>query len=344
MSRNFPRTAIVGATGAVGQTMLELFIERDIQPAELRLVASSSSAGRRINHRGTDYVVEDLATTDFSDIDLVFFSAGTEVSRKWAPVAAKAGSLVIDNTNAFRMDDASPLVVPQVNAKVLATRPSNNIIANPNCSTIPLVRLLRPLDEAFGLSEVVATTYQAASGRGRRGVDDLARQSREVLADPATNTSSEVFTPGLAFNVVPSIDRLQADRFTLEEQKMRQETRKILGRPDLRFTATCVRVPVYNSHSVAAYARFREPVDLTRALTLIADEPEMRVHDLNDPAPFPTPREVRGEPDLVHAGRLRVDPEDPHGFWSWVVADNLRIGAALNAVQIAESLHDQGEL
>ena len=347
MTTHLPRVALVGATGAVGETFLQLLLERDIVVDELHLVASGRSAGREVVHRGRTHVVEDLATFDFGRADLAFFSAGTSVSEKWAPVAAEAGALVIDNTNAFRMDPASPLVVPQVNGHLLRQRPANGIIANPNCSTIPLARLLRPLDERYGVASVVVSTYQAASGKGLTGITELTDDTAQVLADRASEGLGECFEQGLAFNVVPRIDVLLENRFTLEERKMTREARKILDRPDLLLTATCVRVPVLNGHSEAAYVRLREAPEIADVLTLLAAQEEVRVHDLDDPRAFPTPRRTQDEADLVHVGRVRVEPDDddpsgPRGLWLWLVADNLRIGAALNAVQIAERLSREG--
>ncbi|WP_084960313.1 aspartate-semialdehyde dehydrogenase [Thermoactinospora rubra] len=332
-----PRVAIVGATGAVGTTLLRLFAERDYRYRSLALVASSRSAGRRLEVEGAEHTVHDLSAFDFSAVDIAFFSAGTTVSEKWVPVATRAGALVIDNTNAFRMDPATPLVVPQVNAAELARRPRSGIIANPNCSTIPLVRLLRPVHERWGLTRAVVSTYQAASGRGLAGMEELRETTRLSLADPGEVVAGERFQPALAFNVVPFIDRLLETGFTLEEQKMTQESRKILGLPHLDVTATCVRVPVLNCHSEAVWVECAEPVDRAELVSLLAAQPEVKVHDLERPGRFPTPR-TAAEADLVHVGRVRVTPQNPRAFWLWLVSDNLRIGAALNAIQIAEHL------
>ncbi|MGW7413551.1 aspartate-semialdehyde dehydrogenase [Streptomyces sp. NPDC054863] len=336
-SDSAPRIALVGATGAVGSTLARLIEERGFPFRDVRLVASARSAGRELTVDGSTYRVEDLETFDFSDTDLAFFSAGGSVSQKWAPRATAQGALVIDNTNAFRMDPDTPLVVPQVNADTLDRRPDSGIVANPNCSTIPLVRLLRPVEERWGIRQVVVSTYQAASGRGHSGIAELREASRILLADPGARPPAEQFSPALAFDVVPFIDELLDTGFTLEEQKMLQESRKILGLPHLDLTTTCVRVPVVNGHAEAAWIECDDVVDRDELVRLLAAQPEVTVHDKDRPGAFPTPR-TAGTPNHVHVGRIRVAPHNPRGFWLWVVADNLRIGAALNALQIAEEL------
>jgi aspartate-semialdehyde dehydrogenase len=325
-----PRLAIVGATGAVGQELLRLIDERDFPYASLALVASSRSAGRTIELHGKRHLVHDLETFPFHDVDLAFFSAGTATSRAWAAKAAAEGALVIDNTNAFRMDPASPLVVPQVNGHLLAKRPSNGIVANPNCSTIQMVRALAPIARRFGLTKVVAATYQAASGGGLTGMEELRDGVAATLAG-GTSTPQR-FPRELAFNVIPQIDVLQDDGYTLEERKMLQETRKILAAPTLDVTATCVRVPVLNGHSVAVYAECETPVTQAGLEQALRDAEEL---DLYAADAYPTPRRLSSR-DRVHVGRLRTVATEPRAFWAWVVADNLRIGAALNAIQIAE--------
>lgn len=333
---NAPRIAIVGGTGAVGRTMLQLIEERGLPVSGLRLMASERSAGRTVEALGRTVVVEDLATADFTGTDIAFFSAGTPISARWAAKAAGAGALVVDNTNAFRMDPASPLVVPQVNGELLAERPPSGIVANPNCSTIPLVRLLRPMHERYGLRRVSVATYQAASGGGLRGIEELRDGTQAVLAGrPAP---AERFPEPLAFNVVPAIDRFQEDGFTLEERKMRQESRRILGLPDLDLVATCVRVPVENGHSEAVIVDCERPVQAADLARLFAAQPEVEVWTDR----VPTPRTVADRPDHVHVGRIRVDPEHPTRALFWLVADNLRIGAALNALQIVERALREG--
>lgn len=338
-----PRIAIVGATGAVGSTLIELIEERGLRYREIHLVASARSAGRHVAVDGRACEVSALEDFDFARADIAFFSAGTSVSDKWAKTAVAQGTMVIDNTNAFRMDPDTPLVVPQVNADELHRRPAGGIVANPNCSTIPLVRTLLPVQRRWGVRQVVVSTYQAASGQGHQGIEELLEGSEVALRDPDADLPSERFRPALAFNVVPSIDRLLEGGFTLEEQKMLQESRKILGLPHLDLTATCVRVPVVNSHSEAVWVEAGAPVDREELVALLAALPEVTVHDREHPGGFPTPL-TAGHPDHVHVGRIRVAPHNPRGFWMWLVSDNLRVGAALNAVQIAEYALTRGFL
>ncbi|MFJ8142961.1 aspartate-semialdehyde dehydrogenase [Streptomyces sp. NPDC096013] len=338
-----PRIALVGATGVVGTTLLQLVEERGFRYRDLHLVASARSAGRELTVEGHTYRVQDLDGFDFSGVDVAFFSAGARVSTTFVPKAVEQGALVIDNTSAFRMDPDTPLVVPQVNAHELETRPASGIIANPNCSTIPLVRLLKPVQERWGIRQAVVSTYQAASGAGYSGIEELHAGARTVLDDPDSAGVTGTFTPSLAFDVIPSIDRLLEDGFTFEEQKMLQESRKILHLPHLDVTTTCVRVPVVNSHSEAAWIECHNPVDRAELVRLLAQQDEVTVHDLPAPGAFPTPR-TAGDPNQVHVGRIRVSPHNPRGFWLWIVADNVRIGAALNALQIAEALQRRGVL
>jgi aspartate-semialdehyde dehydrogenase len=330
------RVAIVGATGAVGHELLRLLEARQVPVQVTGLAASERSAGTQMRFRGQTLSVQALETFDFSAIDVAFFSAGSGVSRVHARRAAAQGALVIDNTNAFRMDADTPLVVPQVNAGVLSRRPASGIVANPNCSTIAVVRLLHPVHLASPLVSVIACTYQAASGAGLTGLQELQQSSREVLEGlpPGAKPIQQRFAAPLGFNAVPHIDVMQADGFTLEEQKMRQEARKILAIPALHVSATCVRVPVQNCHSAAVYVRGTRPWDVDSLVRLWRTCPEVQVYE--SPA-FPTPRQL-GATDLVHVGRIRIDPEDNCAFWFWVVSDNLRVGAALNAVQILEGL------
>ncbi|GAA1196958.1 aspartate-semialdehyde dehydrogenase [Streptomyces hebeiensis] len=338
-----PRIAIVGATGAVGGTLIDLIERRGLRYRAVELVASARSAGAELTVDGRSYPVHAVEDFDFSTVDLAFFSAGTEASEKWVPVATAAGAVVIDNTIAFRMDPDTPLVVPQVNAHELDRRPVSGVIANPNCSTIPLVRVLRGIEERWGVRQAVVSTYQAASGLGHPGVDELKESSRAALDHPGEEYPGKEFVPSLAFNVIPKIDRFLDTGFTLEEQKMLQESRKILGLPHLDVTTTCVRVPVVNGHSEAVWIECQAPVDRAELVEVIAALPEVTVHDRESPREFPTPATVK-DPDRVHVGRIRVNPNNPRAFWLWVVADNLTIGAALNAIQIAEELIARGTL
>jgi len=331
------RIAIAGATGAVGHELLRLLELRHVDAELVGLAASARSAGRTVRFRGTDHLVQDLEQFDFSNVDIAFFSAGSSVSRVHARRAAAEGALVIDNTNAFRMESDTPLLVPQVNAHELASRPRTNIIANPNCSTIPVVRLLDPVNQVNAVRSVIASTYQAASGAGLTGLQELDASVREVLLDQPGEAVHERFAAPLGYNVIPSIDLHQVDGFTLEEQKMLHESRKIMSAPWLHVSATCVRVPVRNCHSAAVYVQCERAVDITLLKQLWRDGPEIKVYDGQAPGDFPTPRLV-GSSDLVHVGRIRQDSLNPKAFWFWVVSDNIRIGAALNAVQIAERL------
>ncbi|MFC7309302.1 aspartate-semialdehyde dehydrogenase [Streptomyces monticola] len=332
-----PRVAIVGATGAVGNTLIGLIEQRGLRYRDMKLVASARSAGTELTVDGVAYPVQAVDEFDFSTVDLAFFSAGTEASEQWVPKATAAGAVVIDNTIAYRMDPDTPLVVPQVNAHELDRRPKSGVIANPNCSTIPLVRLLKGVEERWGIRQAVVSTYQAASGLGHPGVDELRDASRATLEHPEEAYPNKEFTPSLAFNVIPKIDRFLDTGFTLEEQKMLQESRKILGIPHLDVTTTCVRVPVVNGHSEAVWIETQGVVDRTELVEVLAALPEVTVHDRESPREFPTPATI-DDPNQVHVGRVRVNPNNPRAFWLWLVADNLTIGAALNAIQIAEEL------
>lgn len=324
--------AIVGATGAVGRTLLALFAERGFACDRLSLVASARSAGSTLATPYGVLPVADLERFDFSGTDMAFFSAGTTVSRAHARRAASAGALVIDNTNAFRMDPAAPLVVPQVNGELLRERPPSGIIGNPNCTTIPLARALAAIGAGYHVDKVVVSTYQAASGGGVSGMDELRDDAARFLAGDTGPRAAGRFPAPLAFNVVPQIDVLREDGYTLEEHKIRQELRKILARPELAVSATCVRVPVLNGHSEAVYVRADRPFERAALVALLRAGEELTV---GEDAAFPTPR-FNPQPDFVHVGRVRIDQDDPHGAWFWLVSDNLRIGAALNALQIAE--------
>ncbi|ACY18646.1 aspartate-semialdehyde dehydrogenase [Haliangium ochraceum] len=328
-----PNLAVIGATGAVGTTLLSLFDELAVPIGHLDLVASERSAGRTLPFRGREHPVRRFEDVDFSQVDIAFFSAGTERSRTWAREVAERGALVIDNTNAHRMDPDTPLIVPQVNADLLALRPASGIIANPNCSTISIARLMAPLERHFRVTKLVISTYQAASGAGLKGQEDLRCDARGVLAGEDDVHAGRFAVP-LAFNVVPSIDILLDSGFTLEEQKMAQETQKILRRSELQVSTTAVRVPVLNGHAAAVYFECERPMERARLVALLQDAPEVIVYDGLGPASYPTPRFL-SDANRVHVGRIRVETAQPTAGWLWVCADNLRIGAALNALQIA---------
>ncbi|QEO16851.1 aspartate-semialdehyde dehydrogenase [Acetobacter vaccinii] len=327
------RVAVVGATGAVGREILKTLAEREFPVDAIAALASPRSAGREVSFGNKVVKVENLETFDFTGWDVALFSPGASVSAKYAPIAAKAGCVVIDNTSQFRMDPDVPLVVPEVNPDALK-QIKRNIIANPNCSTIQMVVALKPLHDLFTLKRVVVSTYQAVSGAGKDGMDELFAQTRgSFVNDPP---KVEQFQKQIAFNCIPQIDRFMEDGATKEEWKMRVETRKILD-PDVEVLATCVRVPVFIGHSEAVVAEFAEPVDLERAREALRGAEGVVLLDQREDGGYVTPIECVGE-DASYVSRLRVDPTVPHGLAFWCVSDNLRKGAALNAVQIAETM------
>ncbi|MCY3962726.1 MAG: aspartate-semialdehyde dehydrogenase [bacterium] len=335
------RVAIVGATGQVGGVMRRLLAERDFPVDELRLLASARSAGRTISWRDQELVVEDAATADYRGVDIALFSAGGGTSRELAPQVAQAGATVIDNSSAWRMDPDVPLVVPEVNAHALAEIPKG-IVANPNCTTMVAMPVLKPLAVEAGLRRLVISSYQAVSGGGLAGVAELDEQVRKVADDAIGLThdgqavsfpAPSVFAAPIAFNVVPECGSWIDDDSgeTSEERKLSDESRKILELPQLAVSATCVRVPVFTGHCLAINAEFDRPLSPERATELLNDAPGVVVDDV------PTPLVAAGiDPTMV--GRIRVDSTVPHGLSFFVAGDNLRKGAALNAIQIAETL------
>ncbi|CAJ61061.1 MULTISPECIES: aspartate-semialdehyde dehydrogenase [Frankia] len=335
--------AVIGATGVVGRECLAL-LDGGILPDVGRVVpvASAASAGRDLGaEQGLDLKIEPvvaLEDVDPAGVDVAIFSAGAPISTRLAPVFAAAGALVVDNSSAFRMDDDVPLVVPQVNPQMLEARPARGIVANPNCSTIQLVRALHPLRAIGEIDRVIVSSYQSASGGGLRGLEELADTTRALLdgADPAAARPGKFGQP-LAFNLIPEIGLRDADGHSHEERKLRREPRKILGMPGLRVAATAVRVAVVNGHSEAVHVSFTAPVSPDDALAALRDTPGLRVYG-NDPADgYPMPQPVCASPTerrLVHVGRVRADEDDPCALWLWVVADNLTVGAALNALEI----------
>lgn len=329
------RVAVVGATGAVGREIIKTLAERNFPIDEIAILASHRSVGHEISFGEKRVLkVQNLETFDFTGWDLALFSPGAAISAVHAPRAAAAGCIVIDNTSQFRMDHDVPLVVPEVNADALKRFTKRRIIANPNCSTIQMVVALKPLHDEFTAKRVVVSTYQAVSGAGKEGMDELFVQSKgSFVGDPPT---SEQFTKQIAFNVIPHIDRFMDDGATKEEWKMAVETRKILD-PDIAVIATCVRVPVFIGHSESIVVEFEETVDLERARQLLRDAPGVVLHDHREDGGYVTPIDCAGE-DAVYVSRLRIDPTVPNGLAFWCVSDNLRKGAALNAVQIAEAL------
>ncbi|MFE9368526.1 aspartate-semialdehyde dehydrogenase [Streptomyces sp. NPDC006711] len=338
-----PRIAVVGATGAVGGTLLELIEDRGLRYRQLHLVASARSAGLDIRVGERDYRVTDLTAFHFGDADVVFFSAGHAVSRAWVPVAVAHGTLVIDHSFAFRMNAETPLVVPQVNAALLDRRPPSGVIANPSAVTIPLVRVVRDVERRWGVRQMVVSTYQAASGCGHSGIEELQEASRLALQDPQAEIPAKEFTPALAFNVVPRIGQVLDGGSTLQEHKLLQESRKILDLPGLDVSATCVRVPVVNGHSAALWVECLEPVERGELSALLGSLADVTVHDDGMHGDVPTPTTL-GDPNHIHVGRIRVSPTNPKSFLLWLVTDNLRVGAALNALQIMEELVARGHL
>ncbi|HEY0791806.1 MAG TPA: aspartate-semialdehyde dehydrogenase [Chthoniobacterales bacterium] len=329
MSRNL-RVAIVGATGAVGIELLRLIEKRDFPVGQLKLLASAKSAGKTLRFRDRELGLETLTPEAFTGVDLALFSAGAEASRTYAPLAAAAGAVVIDNSSAFRMDPEVPLVVPEINGD--DARGHRGIIANPNCTTIISLMALSPLHRAFGLRRVIAASYQAVSGAGAKGILELQSQvSREGGGTPA------VFPHPIAFNVIPHVDAFQPDGYTKEEHKFVNESRKILHLPSLRASITCVRVPVYRSHAIALHAEFERPVSVDRARDVLAKAPGLELNDDPARARYPVPLGTSGQ-DACQVGRVRLDSALDNALAFWVCGDQLLKGAALNAIQIAELL------
>jgi aspartate-semialdehyde dehydrogenase len=329
------KVAVVGATGNVGREMLTTLAEREFPVDEVVALASSRSVGKEVSFGEDDILkVQSLDAFDFRGTDIVLSSPGSKVSKEFAPRAAKAGAVVIDNTSEFRMDPDVPLVVPEVNPKAIADYKKRRIIANPNCSTIQMVVALKPLHDIARIKRVVVATYQSTSGAGRAAMDELFAQTRAIYVnDPV---KPEQFTKQIAFNAIPHIDVFMDDGSTKEEWKMAVETRKILD-PDIAVTATCVRIPVFIGHGEAINVEFERPISEDMARAALRRAPGVSVVDRRADEGYVTPAEAAGE-DSVFVSRIRRDPTVPYGLSLWVVADNLRKGAALNAVQIAEIL------
>ncbi len=329
--------AVAGATGNVGREVLSILDERKFPADEVIALASSRSIGAEVSY-GEDQtlIVQDLAACDFKGVDIVLSSPGAKVSAEHTPRAAAAGAVVIDNTSHFRMDLDGPLVVPEVNPDAIAGYKKRGIIANPNCSTIQLVMALKPLHDKFRIKRVVVATYQSTSGGGKAPMDELFNQTRGIYMNQPAQKFQEQFTKQIAFNVIPHIDAFMDDGSTREEWKMSAETRKILD-PDIRLTATCVRVPVFIGHAEAVNVEFEKPVDEKAARAALKAAPGVTVVYKRADEGYVTPAECAGE-DTVYVSRIRRDPTIENGLNFWVVADNLRKGAALNTVQIAEEL------
>ena len=332
--------AVVGATGNVGQEMLAILDERLFPVKDAYAVASRQSIGREVSFGDRTLKCVDLETFDFSKVDIALFSAGGDVSKEWGPKAAAAGAVVIDNSSYFRMDPDVPLIVPEVNADAVAGFRKKNIIANPNCSTAQLVVALKPLHDAAVIKRVVVSTYQSTSGAGKAAMDELFIQTKGIYVNDTP--TPEEFTKQIAFNVIPHIDVFMEDGFTKEEWKMTAETKKILD-PKIKLTATCVRVPVFVGHAEAINIEFERPITDDEAREILREAPGVLVIDKREPGGYITPVECVGE-FATFVSRIRVDPTVENGLALWCVSDNLRKGAALNAVQIAELLHNRGLL
>lgn len=337
MSKIFDKTgehvAIVGATGVVGQEILKILEERKFPIAKLTLLASARSEGKRLLFRDEYVAVEVLDKDSFKGVDIALFSAGGAISKEYAPIAVKSGATVVDNTSHFRMDPNVPLVVPEVNAHDLGAH--QGIIANPNCSTAQLMLALKPIYDAFGIVRVVTSTYQSVSGAGSEAIQELENSVRRNLS--GQDVEPKVFTKPIAFNLIPHIDVFQENGYTKEEMKMVNETKKIFGDESIAVSATCVRTPVFIGHSESVNVICKKQPDLAQLRELYQKMPGVELMDNPAKNEYPTPRELSGT-DPVYIGRLRQDVSHDFGLEMWVVADNLRKGAALNAVQIAEHL------
>ncbi len=328
--------AVVGATGAVGEAMLGILAARNFPASAVVPLASERSAGKRVALGSQSLTVQDLAEFDFSSTDIALFSAGGSISAEHAPRAAAAGAIVIDNTSHFRNDPDIPLIVPEVNPHDLAGYTARNIIANPNCSTIQMVVALKPLEDAVGIERINVVTYQAVSGTGKEAIEELASQSAQLLN--GRPVESRVYPKQIAFNVLPHIDSFQENGYTREEMKMVWETRKIFGRSDLAVNPTTARVPVFYGHSEAVHLELREALSAERARELLDGAPGVTVLDGRVDGGYPTAVTEAADHDPVYVGRIREDLSHERGLDLWVVADNVRKGAALNSVQIAELL------
>jgi aspartate-semialdehyde dehydrogenase len=330
MSRQY-HVAIVGATGAVGIEMLDVLERRNFSVSKLTLLASARSAGKTLSFRGEEIPVQVLGPESFAGVEIALFSAGGGISKEYAPIAVKAGAVVIDNSSAFRMDDAVPLVVPEINGDDVKNH--SGIIANPNCTTAITLMGLHPLHKKFRVKRVFATSYQAVSGAGAQALEELRTQVSEIEA--GRTPEAKVFAHQIAFNVIPQVDAFLDNGYTKEEMKMQNEGRRIMHLPMFRASVSCVRVPVYRAHSIAVSAEFEKPVNVNEARLVIEAFPGVRVVDVPSENKYPMPLDVAGKDDC-EVGRLRLDCALENGLAFWVCGDQLLKGAALNAVQIAE--------
>jgi len=335
MSRLFD-VAVVGATGAVGETMMSILEERNFPINNLYAVASSRSAGKKLSFKEKTIVVEDLEKFDFSKVQIGLFSPGASVSKIYAPIAAEAGCIVIDNTSYFRYQDDIPLVVPEVNPQDIALYKNHNIIANPNCSTIQMLVALKPIYDAVGIERINVATYQAVSGTGKNAIEELAMQTANLLNGKPIEP--KVYPKQIAFNVLPHIDVFLENGYTKEEMKMVWETRKILGDDSIMVNPTAVRVPVFYGHSEAVHIETKEKITTDQALSLFEKAQGITLMDRREDGGYPMAVPEAAGHDPVYVGRVREDISHPRGLNMWVVADNIRKGAALNSIQIAEVL------
>jgi aspartate-semialdehyde dehydrogenase len=335
MSKTYD-VAVVGATGAVGETMIEILEQRNFPVGNLYPLASARSAGKRIMFKDKSYTIKDLADFDFSQAQIGLFSAGGSISAEYAPRAGEAGCIVIDNTSHFRRDDDIPLIVPEVNPEMIADYAPKNIIANPNCSTIQMLVALKPIYDAVGIERINVATYQAVSGTGKEAIEELAGQTARLLNGQEIET--EVYPKQIAFNALPHIDVFQDNGYTREEMKMVWETRKIFGDDSIQVNPTCVRIPVFYGHSEAVHIETRDKISAEQARELLAAMPGVVVVDERQDGGYPTAVSESAGQDPVFVGRIREDISHPRGLDLWIVSDNVRKGAALNSVQIAEIL------
>ena len=338
MSKQF-KVAVVGATGAVGEVMLSILAERDFPASEVIALASKRSAGSLVKYGNDDTVVRDLATFDPAGVDIALFSAGGATSKEFAPKFAAAGAVVIDNSSTFRYDDDVPLVVSEVNPEQVGNRP-RGIIANPNCSTMQLMVALKPIYDAAGIQRINVATYQSVSGAGRSGLEELGIQTGRLLN--FQDIEPKKFQAQIAFNLIPHIDDFQDNGYTKEEMKLVWETRKILGDDSIQVNPTAVRVPVFYGHSEAVNVETRDKLSAEQARELLERAPGVEVVDERVPGGYPTPVTHASGTDAVYVGRIREDFSHPHALNLWIVSDNIRKGAALNAVQIAELVAREG--
>lgn len=328
--------AVLGATGEVGQAILSILESRHFPVGKLYPLASSRSAGEPIMFKNRPVLVEDAEGFDFSKVKIAFFSAGGEVSKKYVPIATQAGCIVIDNTSQFRYESDVPLVITEVNPERIADYKNRNLIANPNCSTMQMLVALKPIYDAVGITRVNVATYQSVSGTGKEAILELAKQTGELIN--GRSIKSTVYPVQIAFNVIPHIDDFQENGYTKEEMKMHWETQKIFEDNAIHVNATTVRVPVFYGHSEAVHIETREKISATQARELLSKAPGVIVKDNHKPKGYPTPVTDASGKDAVFVGRIREDLSHPNGLNLWIVSDNIRKGAALNAVQIAEEL------